>query len=407
MLIGKESSTENNSIKKGKKQFVSIKEKNNSDNIIITNGKSQNSKISITKKKDYTKSTIFDYNAEPEKVDIKHKKKNDLNNKSSIQFNILDNKREKPTNPNRNFIPQYEINTPFKRKLKEFYSENYDNYKEDYNHNATTGTLKNEFKKENETQRKILQDPSLTYKERKMYSENPKMNLTQIKDTIKNTLNLEIDNKRDSIVSNNPHKKREISSFVENSRFNTTRNTTRNSRENLNLNKIDNMKYVLKPKSKNIEVNKNASNRIKSEKLRWIDGIDWKTENTEMIFGKIPKIDDNYDRKQKKLKDYQSNLTDYDVKKQDNEKYNKMNNLESFDKINLKDREEIYKSIGGKTNILDINQQKQGKINEINSKISIFQGKDFFANVYNKDKNEVSKFKFTYFKLIVNRMKLT
>lgn len=207
MLIGKESSTENNSIKKGKKQFVSIKEKNNSDNIIITNGKSQNSKISNTKKKDYTKSTIFDYNAEPEKVDIKHKKKNDLNNKSSIQFNILDNKREKPTNPNRNFIPQYEINTPFKRKLKEFYSENYDNYKEDYNHNATTGTLKNEFKKENETQRKILQDPSLTYKERKMYSENPKMNLTQIKDTIKNTSNLEIDNKRDSIVSNNPHKK--------------------------------------------------------------------------------------------------------------------------------------------------------------------------------------------------------
>lgn len=395
MLIGKENNSDFKSTFKGKKQFSSIKEKNNLDKIKEPNKKNEIESSTKTSKKNYTKSHVFDFIL-PEnsngtaQSEYKNKKKNDLNNKSSIQFNILDNKRVKPINPNKNFVPQYELNTPFKRKLKEFYSENYDSYKDNYNINAATGTLKNEFKKEIENQRKIMENPNLTWKERKMFSENPKMNIEQIKDTIKNTEN-EVKKERESVqINNNPHKKRDISSFIENSRFNTTRNTTRNSRENLNINKIDNMKYILKPKIKHGDTT-NANNRNKSEKLRWVDGIDWKTENTEVMFRKIPKIDDNYTCKQKKIKDYQSNLTDYDVKKQDNEKFNKLNVLESFDKINLKERDEIYKSLGGKSNNKDINSQKQGKINEINSKISVFQGKEFYENVYAKEKNQKGK----------------
>lgn len=73
------------------------------------------------------------------------KKKYSNSIKSNIVFNIQDNMRTKPANPNKLFTPKYNKLTPFNRKLKEFYNDDYEKYK-DLDVGVTLGTLRNEFK---------------------------------------------------------------------------------------------------------------------------------------------------------------------------------------------------------------------------------------------------------------------
>lgn len=315
-----------------------------------------------------------------------------------------------------------------------------------------------------------MNDPSLSYMERKILHEHPEYSKDKIKEVV-NELNSDnavdnnivvgvnrgfndkanaCENKWKSFQSNifNDKKKKQAEIKLQNgprpitsvrqSRMNTATNSANVSFTNddekekpANLsqipiprNKLDVIGEMLintktSIKNKNTYVKKKAVNSsipslsVRNDKLRWVNGLDWKKDNTELLFNNISKLDENYNCKKHKLRDYQSSINEYEYNKHsggltESKKkskltpfYTEVKQLQSFQKINGQDRKDIEK------NVLQLStrphETEGAKIKKIQN-TSIFQGVKFAKTFYN-DKSQKGMNK-DFYKQYYNSMKL-
>lgn len=188
-------------------------------------------------------------------------------------------------------------------------------------------------------------------------------------------------------------------------------------------NKIDHVDAILKnrplrkkPQSMCFDNNSNRNNKLllvsannsttkgnNNTKLRWVNGLDWKKTNTELIFNNISKQNDNYSHKKQKLKDFQSSVNEYEYNKHSGEPnkalkgsknyneykklipyYTEVRKVEKFSDINSKERAGITKTI--LTENSNPNETTGSKYKKINN-TSVFQGEEFSKNYYSNTIN--------------------